>query len=177
MSDFVEQCRQEWERLGVPNPIAEEMAADLASDLEEAEAEGISATEYLGSSSAEPQVFAALWARERGIVPVSQSPAKTRRRPLALVAFSCLAAITVIVTALLLATGEPKMSLISTTTRRPHLPGVPALPSSSIRRVQASASAAAPIEWILLLVAVAALSFSMWLWFRWNRLDLRAARA
>jgi hypothetical protein len=30
MSDFVEQCRREWRRLGVPDPLAEEMAADLA---------------------------------------------------------------------------------------------------------------------------------------------------
>ena len=43
MSEFVEQCRREWKRLGVADPLAEEMAADLASDLEEAEAEGVSA--------------------------------------------------------------------------------------------------------------------------------------
>ena len=45
MSDFVEQCRSEWRRLGVPDPLAEEMAADLASDLSDAEAEGVSAEE------------------------------------------------------------------------------------------------------------------------------------
>jgi hypothetical protein len=33
MSEFVEQCRREWRRLGVPDPLAEEMATDLASDL------------------------------------------------------------------------------------------------------------------------------------------------
>lgn len=33
MSDFAEQCRKEWSRLGVPDPLADEMAADLASDL------------------------------------------------------------------------------------------------------------------------------------------------
>ena len=49
MSDFVEQCRLEWRRLGVPDPLAEEMAAELASDLREAEAEGVSAEEFLGS--------------------------------------------------------------------------------------------------------------------------------
>ena len=37
MSDFVEQCRREWKRLGVPDPLAEEMATDLATDLGEAE--------------------------------------------------------------------------------------------------------------------------------------------
>ena len=41
MSDFVEQCRSEWRRLGVPDPLAEEMATDLASDLSDAEAEGV----------------------------------------------------------------------------------------------------------------------------------------
>ncbi len=30
MSDFVQQCRREWERLRVPDPVANEMAADLA---------------------------------------------------------------------------------------------------------------------------------------------------
>ena len=34
MSDFVEQCRQEWKRLGVPDPLAEEMAAALAGGRE-----------------------------------------------------------------------------------------------------------------------------------------------
>ena len=30
MTDFVEQCRLEWRRLGVPDALAEEMAAELA---------------------------------------------------------------------------------------------------------------------------------------------------
>ena len=59
ISDFVEQCRQEWRRLGVPDPLADEMAADLASDLGEAEAEGVSAEELLGSSAFDPRSFAA----------------------------------------------------------------------------------------------------------------------
>jgi hypothetical protein len=59
MSDFVEQCRSEWKRLGVPDPLAEEMAADLASDLRDAEGEGVSAEEYLGSSVFDPRSFAA----------------------------------------------------------------------------------------------------------------------
>jgi hypothetical protein len=170
MSDFVEQCRQEWTRLGVADPLAEEMAADLASDLEEAEAEGVSATEYLGSMASDPRSFAASWATERGIVPVPPSRDKGRRRPRPLVAFTALAAITVIVAALLLATGEPKLALTSTTTRS-HLPTPPggraALPAGTVHRVQASA--AAPVEWILLFVAIAALGFSAWLWLRWSR--------
>ena len=109
MSEFVEQCRREWRRLGVADPLAEEMAADLTSDLDEAEAEGVSAAEYLGSSASDPRSFAASWASERGIIPTPPGPEQGRRRPPALVAFTALAAITVIVAALLLATGEPKV--------------------------------------------------------------------
>src|SRR5580765_2526767 len=104
MSDFVEQCRREWKRLGVPDPLAEEMAADLASDLREAEAEGVSAEELLGSSYFDPRSFAASWAAERGIIPEPPGRGSGRRRPLVLVAFTAVAAITVIVAALLLVT-------------------------------------------------------------------------
>ena len=157
MSEFVEQCRREWRRLGVADPLAEEMAADLASDLEEAEAEGVSAADYLGASASDPRSFAASWASERGIIPVPPSQEKGRRRPLALVAFTALTAITGIVAALLLATGEPKLSLARTT------------PPPGASRTVVSTSAAAPIEWILLFVALAALGFSAWLWLRWRR--------
>src|SRR5262245_8614439 len=88
MTDFVEQCRGEWKRLGVPDPLAEEMAEDLASDLREAEAEGVSAEELLGSSFFDPSSFAATWAAERGIVPTPAGPGHVRHRPLVLVAFT-----------------------------------------------------------------------------------------
>ena len=154
MSDFVEQCRSEWRRLGVADPLAEEMAADLATDLSEAEAEGVSAEEFLGSSAFDPSSFAASWAAARGIVPVPPSRGNARRRPFVLVAFTALAAITVIVSALLLATGEPKLSLATSRTT----------PAGPTRSVVHSVSAAAPVEWILLLLAVVALGFAAWLW-------------
>ena len=34
MSEFVDECRREWHRLGVPDPVANEMAADLTADLD-----------------------------------------------------------------------------------------------------------------------------------------------
>jgi len=178
MSEFVEQCRAEWRRLGVADPLAEEMATDLASDLEEAEAEGVSVVEYLGRSLSDPRSFAASWAAERGIIPPPPGQENDRRRPLALLAFTALAAITVIVAALLLATGEPKVALTARTTPS-HLPtsrGGLGLPSGTVvHRVQASA--AAPVEWILLFVALAALGFSVWLWLRWSRSRPSAASA
>lgn len=54
MNEFVEECRREWKRLRVPDAVAAEMAADLAADLEEAEAEGASAEEVLGGSAFDP---------------------------------------------------------------------------------------------------------------------------
>ena len=157
MNDFVEQCRREWKRLGVPDPLAEEMAADLASDLTDAEAEGVSVEEFLGSSASDPSSFAASWAAERGIIPEPASRGNARRRPLVLVTFTTLAAIAVVISAMLLATGEPKLSLARTTS-----------PPGASRTV-VSTSAAAPIEWILLFLAIVALGFAAWLWSNWGR--------
>ena len=179
MSDFVEQCRGEWKRLGVPDPLAEEMAADLASDLAEAEAEGVSAEELLGSSVFDPRSFAASWADERGIIPVPPSRGKARSRPLALAAFTALAAITAIVAGFLLLTGEPKVSLVTSGTAGPHVPSPPAAPLVPPARGPhvLQTSAAAPVEWILLVLAAVALGFAAWLWAGWGRSRPPAAPA
>jgi hypothetical protein len=179
MSDFVEQCRSEWKRLGVPDPLAEEMAADLTADLADAQAEGVSAEELLGSSVFDPRAFAASWAAERGVVPPA-GRAKSRRRPLVLVAFTAVAALTLIVATLLLATGEPKVSLVATRAAAPRvapLPPGPVLPPGTTRQVVLSANTSAPIEWILLVLAVVALGFAAWLWAGWGRTRPPAAPA
>jgi hypothetical protein len=167
MSDFVEQCRREWRRLNVPDPLAEEMAADLTADLAEAEAEGVSAEEFLGNSVFDPQSFAASWAAERGIIPAPPSR-RPRGRPLVLVAFTVVAAMTLLVAALLLVTGEPKVSLVTTRAAAPRLqspPAAPFFPPPGIhRQVILHTSAAAPVEWILLFLASVALGFAAWLW-------------
>jgi hypothetical protein len=68
MSQFVDECRREWRRLRVPDSIANEMAADLEADLADAEADGASAEQVLGSSAFDPRSFAASWAAERGVI-------------------------------------------------------------------------------------------------------------
>jgi hypothetical protein len=68
VSEFVEECRREWRRLKVPRTIADEMADDLTADLQEAEADGASVEEVLGSGASDPRAFAAAWASERGII-------------------------------------------------------------------------------------------------------------
>jgi hypothetical protein len=169
MNDFVEQCRLEWKRLGVADSLADEMAADLATDLGEAEAEGVSADELLGSSASDPRSFAAAWAAERGIVPVPASGGGARRRPRFLVAFTAVAAIALIVSVLLLATGRPKVSLVqSRTGPRLHVPPPHAAPPGPGHQVL-SANTSAPVELILLLLAIIALAFAAWLWSSWRR--------
>jgi hypothetical protein len=76
MTAYVEECRQEWKRLGVPDLMADEMATDLEADLAEAEADGVSAAEILGES--DPRCFAEAWASERGLVS-EQPPKKSRK--------------------------------------------------------------------------------------------------
>lgn len=78
MSAYVEECRQEWRRLGVPELLADEMASDLEADLAEAQTEGVAAEEVLGES--DPRRFAAAWASERGLVSETPPKQKSRRR-------------------------------------------------------------------------------------------------
>ncbi|HEY1479185.1 MAG TPA: hypothetical protein VGF46_04115 [Gaiellales bacterium] len=173
MSDFVDQCRREWRRLGVPPDLADEMAAELASDLEEAEGEGISANDLLGSrSSSDARSFAASWATERGIIPSALGSAKVHRRPLVLIAFTAVAAIALLFAALALLTGQPQVSVDAARATGAHLPIPPAggaRPPGPGQLTLLHTSASAPVEWILLFLAIVALAFAAWLWSTHNR--------
>ena len=78
MKGFVRECRREWKLLGVPDAVANEMASDLAADLAEAEADGASHEDVLGSAAFDPRSFAAAWAAARGVTRV---PSPSRRPP------------------------------------------------------------------------------------------------
>jgi hypothetical protein len=98
VSEFVEECRREWRRIGVPDAVANEMAADLRADLQEAEAEGASAEEVLGSGAFDPRAFAASWAAERGVIQAPVTPVAVQadgspRRPLVLAAIALVAVV------------------------------------------------------------------------------------
>jgi len=97
---FAEECRREWKRLRVPDSVADEMAADLAADLGEAEAEGVSAAEVLGSGASDARSFAAAWAAERGVVPSAPVRRRLLDQPLRLAAVLVLIAIAVVGAAL-----------------------------------------------------------------------------
>jgi hypothetical protein len=102
VNDFVEQCRREWKRLRVADSVADEMAADLAADLTEAEAEGASVQDVLGSGASDARSFAASWAAERAVIPPPRLRARVPRRALLLTAIAALTAITAIGAALVI---------------------------------------------------------------------------
>jgi hypothetical protein len=95
VNEFVEECRREWRRLGVQDPVADEMATELAADLAEAEAEGVSAEQVLGSGAFDPRAFATAWAAERGVirrrVPPGQRLPRRSRVLAAITAFALVA--------------------------------------------------------------------------------------
>jgi hypothetical protein len=127
-SGFVEECRREWERLGVPSPVANEMAAEVAADLEEAAAEGATADEVLGSDASDPRSFAASWAAERGVGRRSTSSERVASRAFGLAAVLALSAIAVC-GAVLIIVGSPSGS-------RPLVGPPPPLPHNAPGRVQ-----------------------------------------
>ena len=133
MSDFVEQCRREWRRLRVPDPVAEEMAADLGADLREAESEGVSAEKLLGSSVFDPRSFAASWAAERGIIPPAPQRETASRKTHALLTLATVSAIALIVGALALLTSHSRVAPVAFTAAPPHLPPAPSAPGPTWR--------------------------------------------
>ena len=63
--DVVARARRTWRRLGVAPDAADEMAAELRSDMDAAAADGIDAMSLVGG---DPESFARAWASARGAV-------------------------------------------------------------------------------------------------------------
>ena len=191
MSPFVEECLREWKRLGVPDPVANEMAADLAADLAEAESEGASPEEVLGSGAFDPRAFAASWARERGIVPApgpgGAAPRTRRHRllPVLVAAFTLLA----LVGAVLAIRGDPPRSLnvrvalaagnsaqhahfwLPAQGRRTTVPPFRGVPGAVLvpPNAQATVVSVRPIGIVLLIVGLVGAIVSLVFWAPWRR--------
>jgi len=174
VSQFVEECRREWKRLRVPDPVANEMAADLAGDLEEAEAEGVSAEEVLGSGAFDPRSFAASWAAERGVIPPPPVTDRLPRRSLILPAIAALTVIAAIGAALaIFASPHGSATAILPSGPRP-------LPMPRAFAVDANASGVniRMVGTILLIAGIVGIILSM-LWSSWAspaRADARLPR-
>lgn len=124
MSEFIDECRREWRRLGVPDPVANEMAADLTADLEEAEAEGGSPEDVLGNSVFDPRRFAAAWATARGVTGPPPAPDRPSPwRPPVAFALTVLLGLVTAVAALMLLVGRSGTSIAVAARRFAAAPG------------------------------------------------------
>jgi len=177
--EFVEECRVEWRRLGVPDPIANEMAADLTADIEEAEAEGGSAEDVLGDSAFDPRRFAASWAGACGVTNPERAGSAPRRWPILAVTAAAFFALLTLGAAVLLIGHRSASAAISV--RRILGPGAthwfgPGPVAPPLRSFVSSSSFAVghPIGvalaiMALLLVGVAAAALVVWYWAPWSR--------
>jgi hypothetical protein len=182
VSDFVEECRREWRRLGVPDPVANEMAADLTVDLEEAEAEGGSPEDVLGNSAFDPRRFAAAWAAARGVTsaPTSYRPPPWRT-PIA-IALSVVVGVLTLGAGLALAVGRSSSSVAFATQRVAAVPGSirlfapgpgrtvspPGLPPGIVGTHIAGVDVY-PLALILFIAGVVGLALlAVWYWSPWS---------
>jgi hypothetical protein len=170
MSRFVEECQKEWNRLGVSQATANEMAADLELDLAEAEADGVSPEEVLGNGYFDARAFAREWASARGVVDVYVGERKpvqrVRVRPLVLAA-SALACVIAAGLGLLMVVGihTGSVSLAVVSLRR----AVPRpLPGMFFRGGQFGASGPGPafvvLGLILLFAGLLGGGITLWFW-------------
>jgi hypothetical protein len=146
------------------------MAADLAADLTEAEAEGVSAEEVLGRSAFDPRSFAASWAAERGVILSAPHQQRASRKPPILAVLATLAVIGLIVTALVALPGRSRSVAVARTPPHVRVPLAPPAPSGPFV-LHGGPSALDALAWILLLmVAILGVIVAGWLWSRWVRL-------
>jgi hypothetical protein len=140
------------------------MASDLEADLEEAEAEGASIEDVLGSSAFDPRSFAAAWAAERGVIRPSATTARPPRRLIALVAIAAVAIALI---------GAAIAFLPSTSTHRVASvalrPALPAPPQTFVAPTHSAAVAAVHAVGLLLLVVGVIGIVTTSVWTLWSR--------
>jgi hypothetical protein len=177
MSEFIDECRREWKRLGVPDPIANEMAIDLAADIAEAEAEGGSAEDVLGDSVFDARRFAASWAGARGVIGQTAPAGGPPRRLIPAIALCALAGILAL-GALVLAVGRHSASS-SIAVRRFLVP--PAAPNIQSVTFGPQLSGPHHVLFALAVLALMVLAFGLVvlaviLWKPWRRDDSLLSR-
>jgi uncharacterized membrane protein len=178
MSSFVDECRKEWSRLGVPAAEANEMAADLEADFAEAKADGLSPEEVLGNGYFDPRSFAASWAASRGFVRLTRpARAAIQVRTLAL-ALGAVAAAAFVALGLAFLFGTPVVNRNVSAAAAPfaaHLHRQP-FPSLFVTPSGGHPVVFGPLAppslqaagLVLLFVGLAGLGAVLWIWRPWS---------
>jgi hypothetical protein len=165
MSRFVDECRKEWSRLGVPEAEANEMAADLEADLAEAKDEGASPEEVLGNGYFDPRSFAASWATSRGFVRPSRPARGTIQvRTLALV-LGAMVATAFVALGLAFLFGTPVVNRSVSAAATPFPQHLRAHPEVFAPVVPPNLH---PAGLVLFLVGLAGLVVVLWVWHPWS---------
>jgi hypothetical protein len=159
---FIDECRAEWRRLRVPDAEANEMASDLASDLAEAEAEGLTAEEVLGTGAFDPRAFAAAWAAERGVIPSSPQRSSRLRRPVNLLVIGAISVFGALAAGMFLLASRTGSAISATPEGRTFTPPIP---PDDVHRLTALDVADA-LAGILLLLAICGMVLTAYLWMR-----------
>jgi hypothetical protein len=172
VTQFVAECRREWKRLNVPDEVANEMAAELESDLRDAEADGLTPEEVLGNGVFDPRSFAAAWASERGVVPAPAAPPRRSRRTLVAAVIGVLAIIALFAGVAVLTGRHTTQVSITSRSALPRLfvplhgkrlfPVRPVLPAGVVR----SGLDLQPAGWILLALGLGGIATSVVVWQR-----------
>jgi hypothetical protein len=182
VSEFVEECRREWRRLGVPDPVANEMAADLTVDLEEAEAEGGSPEDVLGNSAFDPRRFAAAWAAARGVTSAPTPHRGSLWRPPIAIALTVVIGVLTIGAGLAILVGHGGSSVAFATHRIVRVPGSFRLFAPGPGRIvgpgplpppfvgtQFAGVHVHPLVWILFIAGLLGLGvLAVWYWSPWS---------
>ncbi len=167
MSRFVDDCRREWGRLGVPEVEANEMAADLEADLAEARADGVSPEEVLGNGYFDAKSFAASWAMARGVVSVGPRHRSTIPVGMALGALVA-AAVAGVGFLILVRPRFGSQAAAFSIGRRINRP-VPSIFRSPHQIFSTGPGGALdPLGWALLLLGLFGLVAILWIWRPWS---------
>ncbi len=178
MSQFVDVCRKEWSRLGVPEALANEMAGDLEADLAEARADGVSPEEVLGNGYFDAKSFAASWATARGVA--NRRPRIPQTIPLRSLALAVSALVCLAVGAIgLLLLAGPRMGSVSVAAvaMRHSIPRpVPGIFVNPHRLFFAGPGGGAvhPLGLVLLVAGLVGLGVTFVLWRPWSTRRNRA---
>jgi len=172
VSQFVDVCRREWDRLGVPEGVANEMAADLVADLAEAQADGVSPEVVLGNGYFDAKSFAASWAMARGVVRSPGDRSAIRIHALVLALSALVAAVVAGVGVLILARPRFGSQAMAAAPIGPRVtrPAPSILVNPHHVFFAGPGVALDPLGWVLLLVGLVGLVATLWIWRPWSSL-------